>query len=152
MSCQNSPGGDRLRRNILWGGITKLQIVAWSYILTINLHTMQVLSFRKKKKLITSPSAGPIYDETTVEKQDSCFGKRGVCQILIWIVKSSLGFAISHEFTVPFYGWVNEGWIWAVLAVFLALCVTWASAEHKIQWKIPPCALCCWEFRLCWLI
>lgn len=27
-----------------------------------------------------------------------------------------------------------------------------ASAGHKIQWKIPPCVLCCWKFRLCCLI
>lgn len=67
MSCQNSPGGDRLGRNILWGSIAKLQVLAWNCTLNINLHRMEVLSF-KKKTLIASPPAGPIYDEAAVEK------------------------------------------------------------------------------------
>lgn len=44
---------------------------------------------------------------------------------------------MSHEFTVPFYGWVNEGWIWAVLSVFLLLCVTWPVPDIKSSGKFP---------------
>lgn len=44
---------------------------------------------------------------------------------------------MSREFTVPFYGWVNERWIWAVLSVFLVLCVTWAVLDIKSSGKFP---------------